>query len=236
MPPPLLPPSDEMILGSNVSQVAAVLSNVTGAQTVYSWTYIQCSSTQFAILTSGDNITCASCPLGADCASNPSAETGVVELRNIIARQGWWAPPTGNGTTFYACPIHDACLPGANGSRVVCAPGYTAVVCSVCDKGYFFKFGRCVACPTSAAVSLAQLLGILFAIVVAAGVVVRARALIPVDVCKLGLSALQILASASSVYNIPWPPAFKAFLLDLQVLLVDIVSVTKVSCTALAML
>jgi hypothetical protein len=39
---------------------------------------------------------------------------------------------------------------------------------------------------------------------------------------------LQIVASASSVYNIPWPTSFSAFLDVMKVFLVDIITITKV--------
>jgi hypothetical protein len=39
---------------------------------------------------------------------------------------------------------------------------------------------------------------------------------------------LQIVASANSVYNIPWPTSFSAFLEVMKVFLVDIITITKV--------
>ena len=41
----------------------------------------------------------------------------------------------------------------------------------------------------------------------------------------------QTIASASTVYNVPWPPAFMSFISSLRVFLIDVVSITKASCT-----
>ena len=41
---------------------------------------------------------------------------------------------------------------------------------------------------------------------------------------------LQIIASASTVYDIPWPPQFMSFISTLRVFLVDVVSITKANC------
>jgi hypothetical protein len=44
-------------------------------------------------------------------------------------------------------------------------------------------------------------------IVVATGLFL-VRNLIPVDVVKVGLSMIQIIASGSTAYDIPWPGVF----------------------------
>ena len=41
---------------------------------------------------------------------------------------------------------------------------------------------------------------------------------------------LQIVASASSAYSIPWPPSFNSLLSTLRVFLVDVVSITRTNC------
>lgn len=67
-----------------------------------------------------------------------------MEQSAIIARQGWWASDKSDGTLFYECLQAEACLPGANGSRATCAPGYAGILCAVCADGYFEQFGRWV--------------------------------------------------------------------------------------------
>ena len=47
-------------------------------------------------------------------------------------------------------------------------------------------------CPSSGGASIAAMLGILAVLIVACFVVFRYRALLPVDVLKLGLSMLQV--------------------------------------------
>ena len=61
----------------------------------------------------------------------------------IVALEGYWAPATGQ-LKFYRCPLAESCLPGSNGSRSVCAQGYTGLLCSGCDFGYFLQYGVCV--------------------------------------------------------------------------------------------
>jgi hypothetical protein len=41
---------------------------------------------------------------------------------------------------------------------------------------------------------------------------------------------MQIIASANSVYDIPWPQSFSAFLDVLKVFLVDFITITKTNC------
>ncbi len=67
-----------------------------------------------------------------------------MEQSSIIAQRGWWASHTSDGSVFYECLQKDACLPGTNGTRVMCAPGYAGTLCAVCADGYFEQFGRCV--------------------------------------------------------------------------------------------
>ena len=71
-------------------------------------------------------------PEGGDC-----AVAELTQQADIVARQGYWAAPASDGTLFYKCPIPQACLPGVNGSRSMCAPGYGSRVCSLCVDGYF---------------------------------------------------------------------------------------------------
>ena len=45
-----------------------------------------------------------------------------------------------------------------------------------------------------------------------------------------GRVVVQIIASASTVYDIPWPPQFMSFISTMRVFLIDIVSITKANC------
>ena len=47
----------------------------------------------------------------------------------------------------------------------------------------------------------------------------------------LTLLSSQIIASASAVYDIPWPPAFLSFISMLRLFLADIISITKAECS-----
>jgi hypothetical protein len=112
----------------------------------------------------------------------------------------------------------------------VCATGYDHVACSLCADGYFEQFGLCVACPKSSRTSIGALFGLSLLLVAICSVLYMVRELLPIDVIKLGVSMVQIIASANSAYDIPWPAAFRRFLSLLRVFLVDVVSITQASC------
>ena len=46
--------------------------------------------------------------------------------------------------------------------------------------------------------------------------------------CQVGISMVQIISSANSVYDIPWPTSFSSFLDLLKVFMVDLITITKV--------
>ncbi len=132
------------------------------------WEYRRCRNDQFAVISSGDAIACNSCPSGGDCA--PSSVTDVVTQSDIVARAGYWASPSSDGSRFYRCPISGACVGGGNGSRALCATGYDHVACSLCADGYFEQFGLCVACPKSSGTSIGALFGLTVLLIVICGV------------------------------------------------------------------
>jgi hypothetical protein len=211
-------------------QLQAVLSGRAGDVVSEQWEYRRCRSDQYAVITNGDSIECKACPSGGDC--TPASQTDVVTQADIVARAGYWASPSSDGSRFYRCPILGACVGGVNGSRAVCATGYDHVACSLCADGYFEQFGLCVACPKSSGTSIGALFGLSMLLLAIAGVLflLRLRELLPIDVIKLGVSMVQIIASANSAYDIPWPSAFRRFLSLLRVFLVDVVAITQASC------
>ena len=62
----------------------------------------------------------------------------------------------------------------------------------MCADGFYEQFGKCVVCPSQSSVSIGQVIGISAAIIGLCGVVYLVRALLPVDVIKLGVSMLQV--------------------------------------------
>ena len=58
---------------------------------------------------------------------------------------------------------------------------------------------------------------------------IRANSVTDVIVNAVSLS-LQIIASASTAYSIPWPPSFNRLLSTLRIFLVDVVSITRTNC------
>jgi hypothetical protein len=209
-------------------QVQAVLGGRAGDVVSEQWEYRRCRNDQFAVITDGDAIACKPCPSGGDC--TPSSSTDVVTQADIVARAGYWASSSSDGSRFYRCPILSACMGGGNGSRAVCATGYDHVACGLCADGYFEQFGLCVACPKSSGTSIVALLGLVLLLIALCTGLYLVRDVLPIDVIKLGVSMVQIIASANSAYDIPWPSAFRRFLSLLRVFLVDVVSITQASC------
>ncbi len=74
------------------------------------------------------------------------------------------------------------------------------------------------------------ILGLVVVLAIAAAVAWKLHALLPMDVIKVGISMMQILASASSAYNIPWPSVFLQFLNILKLFLIDVISITRANC------
>ncbi len=52
----------------------------------------------------------------------------------------------------------------------------------------------------------------------------------PVDVINEGVSMMQVLASASTAYSMPWSPQFSDLLDVLKVFLVDVISIPRANC------
>jgi hypothetical protein len=207
--------------GAYTLQVRAVLFSKAGDVSTVLWEYKRCSSTEFSVFRDGDAIECSPCPIGGDCSTVSVSE--VVEQKDIIAQAGWWASDSSSGKQFYKCPIPESCLPGdrGNGTRAQCQQGYGHVACSVCVDGYFEQFGKCAACPATATTSYLTVFGVVVIIFVFAGILFKIRELLPLDVLKIGVSMAQIIGSANSAYEIPWPPLFTEYLNAMKVFLVS---------------
>jgi hypothetical protein len=63
---------------------------------------------------------------------------------------------------------------------------------------------RCVMCPADTGASVGAMLGIGAALAAVAFLIFRIRSILPVGLIKLGVSMLQIIASGSTSYAIPW--------------------------------
>ena len=124
-------------------------------------------------------------------------------------------------TAVYLCPVEAACLGGVNGSRSTCAPGYSGPLCGVCVTGYYQKYNSCQKCPTKASpetIVASFAMPLLLCTVFATMFVLRSMA--SRGMMKIGISMMQIVATANSVYSIPWPSSFSDFLDVMKVFLV----------------
>ena len=77
----------------------------------------------------------------------------------------------------------------------------------------FWQYGLCVKCPTKES-GVSVLASIFFPMVLCVlfGILFMLRSMAPRGMMKVGISMLQIVASANSVYSIPWPQDFSNFL------------------------
>ena len=89
----------------------------------------------------------------------------------------------------------------------MCSVGYVGIACSVCDTGYYEQFGKCVACPPSGGASIGALLGLAILLIVLCVALFIIRALLPVDLLKLGLSMLQVTPCTGMKIVAPSCPA-----------------------------
>jgi hypothetical protein len=72
-----------------------------------------------------------------------------------------------------------------------------------CHHCCVLQFGTCVQCPAARAASIGSTVGIVVGFIVVGTGLFLIRSLIPVDVVKVGLSMVQIVASGSTAYDIP---------------------------------
>lgn len=185
---------------------------------------------QYAVIdTNTSTIECRECPSGADCSRTN------VQQHALQAQSGFWRPPGASPSKFYQCPRDGACIgerEGPDGTMLPsgCAQGYTGLLCSWCDDGYYDEWGKCAPCPETSESVAGTIVGISFAMCIVIAVVFKYRSMLPrgimrialafgqvcctaelrVNCCVFGdtVSASQIVGSANSAYTIPWPQVF----------------------------
>ena len=112
-------------------------------------------------------------------------------------------------------------------------PGLVCVCGSQrCDGGVWVRFrgvcfvsqyGLCVQCPTiGRGVSMLASILLPLGLVAVFGALFVLRAMAPRGLMKVGISMLQILANANSVYTIPWPSDFSNLLDVMKIFLIGI--------------
>jgi hypothetical protein len=159
---------------------------------------------------------------------------------------GFWRDPAeGSGvnenTAYYRCPQVAACTPGN------CSEGHSGVLCAVCERGYAMTLGACTKCPSPAKAREAAgvLLGVLAAIVAAAVVFQKRdgsrrlkKALVSEraksgskSLLKIAIGFYTIVGTMDFTFGVPWPEEFAGFLRAMQLLTLDLSSLSGFFCT-----
>ena len=189
-------------------------------------------------------IPCLKCPKGGICLSDRHGHI-------MDADEGFWTPP--NGTTthpedrFYKCHL-DGCLGGDHikgGMLSRCAPGYEGVLCALCSDGRFKKGFKCETCEAKSILPFIILIfGFIFCCTVAVVIFrmfvhskrMRKYNKIWRDVqrlVKIMIAFAQILEGTSTVYSgVVWPTMFTQFWRVLNIVGLDFISLSGISCAA----
>lgn len=195
------------------------------------WRVLRCGVGRFGTLNQTNGaIVCADCPAGASCADDG------VTLDKLDAQAGWWAADPAN-LRYYRCKNEAACLPAtvsANGSRVPagCAEGYSGLLCDECAAGFFKQWGECTPCPETRGGAYGVIVGVAFAVVVCAAVLVRYKHLLPIETSKTVVAFAQVSASANSAMSVPWPTSLRDFFDSMKVAMLDLLTLSRASCAA----
>ena len=78
----------------------------------------------------------------------------------------------------------------------MCAPGYTAVLCTACADGYFDDLGACSPCPASGGPSVMLILVLTPVFLGLCCVAYVYRGLVPMSEFRVGLTLLQVRTHA----------------------------------------
>ena len=79
-----------------------------------------------------DEAQCEPCPKNAVC------DTEGITTASLPLKDGYWRTQL-TSTEIYACPIFDGCRSTLANSTHMCAPGYSGIMCALCDDGHFYS-------------------------------------------------------------------------------------------------
>ncbi len=178
---------------------------------------------------------CLACPqYGADCQSVSSERT----QRTLASMPGFWRvlASSNNGSSggqglpeFLPCPFGLlACPSSSNGT---CNTGYSGVLCAVCQPGFHSTSSGCFPCtpvsnyliPVFVVVAIC-----FFALFRWVSQRVNTRSL--TNVVSIFIGWVQVMASASTAYNIKWPSSFQSLINAFRVALFDVFQIVSVDC------
>eukprot|EP00937_MAST-01D_sp_MAST-1D-sp2_P001142 g1142.t1 len=150
--------------------------------------------------------------------------------------------------TFFPCPCPECCIVGAINGSVVCAGGTAGALCAACAADHFrhAEHGRCVPCTDVSFADgpwmlllAASCCALLFVWSDARCQWRRMRCLqrhiqgcrrIFATKSKIVWSFLQILMLAETVYRVPFPPEFDAFMRTFAFLRLDLFKLVPLHC------
>jgi hypothetical protein len=202
---------------------------------------VVCSCVGAGVSNSGfylSNGKCIACPLfGADCLSASSARTQAT----LASLPGFWRvlalPNNQSGgvsgpLVFLSCPFGPAACPSsANGT---CNSGYTGVLCAVCEPGFHATASGCLPCTpvSNYLIPVFVCVAICF-IALFRWVSQRVNTRSFTNVVNIFIGWVQVMASASTAYNIKWPESFQSLINAFKVALFDVFQIASVDCTLL---
>merc|ERR1711871_1495255 len=131
----------------------------THAEAIGSPKCAQCGSNSYSAI---GFATCIKCPK-----TNKNEDSAIESCEGkLTLKDGFWRPNQGQpvqaNTSFYRCPLSDACLVNRSTNKFVCAKGYkpSSPLCAVCEFGYAVSSSnKCKLCQSVEINTIAFVLG-----------------------------------------------------------------------------
>jgi hypothetical protein len=197
---------------------------------------------QFVVtLSNGEQMKMA-CPEPVTSTGNQAAQCvdGIVQENDDFWRDASLGSVTAD-TVYYDCPHKKACF---NGTQ--CAPGHGGPLCAVCKRGFAMAFGECAKCPgpEEAAGAIGVILGVFVAVVAAWMLVSKKqnarlkKALVSdkskslqQSLLKIAIGFYTLVGCMEFTFGVPWPTEFQSFLRAMQMLTLDLSSLSGFFCS-----
>ena len=136
----------------------SVLGQIDSSPSVWEFEISHCNDgnrepQQYATIQDDGALKCIDCPhvIGSNC------RTQDITWEGVYSEKGWWTAGT-MADTYYKCPVKLSCLGGhiektsnktLHAIKSKCAPGYSGVLCALCDSTHYMSGDNCIPCPES---------------------------------------------------------------------------------------